>query len=223
MAGNTAGNGLIAVAHVVVLMLENRSFDHMLGYLYTSAGNVSPAGHPYDGLTGSESNPDATGKPVPVFPITPATPNAYFMPGADPGEGFPATNNQYYASDAGPATAGQAASCQGFVNRLGSPAALDDRARHHRQRHHGLLHPRGAARVVRAGPGLRGVRRLVRLRAYRDASQPRVRLRRNQPGPHGRQDEDVHVAVHLRAAGQERGRLDDLRLRRRPADQAQLP
>ncbi len=34
MAGSTTGNGLAAVENVVVLMLENRSFDHMLGYLY---------------------------------------------------------------------------------------------------------------------------------------------------------------------------------------------
>jgi phospholipase C len=27
-----------AVNHVVVLMLENRSFDHMLGYLYADSG-----------------------------------------------------------------------------------------------------------------------------------------------------------------------------------------
>ena len=32
-----AGTGLAAIEHVVVLMLENRSFDHMLGYLYADA------------------------------------------------------------------------------------------------------------------------------------------------------------------------------------------
>jgi len=54
--------GLSSVEHVVLLMLENRSFDHMLGYLYADAGNVSPAGHRYEGLTGSESNPDEDGR-----------------------------------------------------------------------------------------------------------------------------------------------------------------
>jgi phospholipase C len=110
-----AGSGLQGIEHVVLLMLENRSFDHMLGYLYASAGNVSPAGHPFDGLTGKESCPDASGSPVAVFGVTPSTPNAYFMPGADPGEGFMATNNQFFGSDAGPASSGQAAGCQGFV------------------------------------------------------------------------------------------------------------
>jgi phospholipase C len=41
------GSGLASVDHVVVLMLENRSFDHMLGFLYP--GNVSPSGQPFDG------------------------------------------------------------------------------------------------------------------------------------------------------------------------------
>jgi phospholipase C len=46
------GNGLAAIEHVVVLMLENRSFDHMLGFLYAGSQNISPAGHPFAGLTG---------------------------------------------------------------------------------------------------------------------------------------------------------------------------
>jgi phospholipase C len=96
-------------------MLENRSFDHMLGYLYASAGNVAPSGQAFDGLTGNESCPDSSGNPVPVFPITPSTPNAYFMPGADPGEGFAATNDQFYGTTRGPASSGQAGTCQGFV------------------------------------------------------------------------------------------------------------
>jgi Phosphoesterase family len=84
----TNGSGLGSVDHVVVLMLENRSFDHMLGFLYDGQGNVSPAGQPFDGLTGTESNPDATGAAVTVSRIEPATADAYFMPGADPGEGY---------------------------------------------------------------------------------------------------------------------------------------
>jgi phospholipase C len=83
----SAGAGLAGINHIVVLMLENRSFDHMLGYLYADAGNVAPSGQPFEGLTGGESNPDANGKPASVYQITPSTPNAYFMPGADPGEG----------------------------------------------------------------------------------------------------------------------------------------
>jgi phospholipase C len=110
------GNGLSSVEHIVLLMLENRSFDHMLGFLYTDAGNVSPAGHPFEGLTGTESNPAAAGgQPVTVFRIEPSTPNAYFMPGADPGEGYMATNDQLFGRNAGPASPSQPPAMQGFV------------------------------------------------------------------------------------------------------------
>ena len=99
------GNSLSAIEHVVVLMLENRSFDHMLGFLYAGSGNVSPAGQPFEGLTGTESNPDASGRPVTVFKIEPTTPNAYFMPGADPGEGYMATNSELFGSTTAPPSA----------------------------------------------------------------------------------------------------------------------
>jgi len=110
------GNSLASVNHVVVLMLENRSFDHMLGFLYP--GKVTPSGQPFEGLTGTESNPGANGQPVTVFQIESSTPNAYLMPGADPGEGYMATNSQLYGSDAAPAS-GTAATAQGFVNDYG--------------------------------------------------------------------------------------------------------
>ncbi len=109
------GNSLASVNHVVVLMLENRSFDHMLGFLYP--GNQTPSGQPFEGLTGTESNPDSSGQPVTVFQIGPATPNAYLMPGADPGEGYMATNDQLYGTDSAPAD-GAAASCQGFIKNF---------------------------------------------------------------------------------------------------------
>jgi phospholipase C len=104
---------LDAIEHIVVLMLENRSFDHMLGYLYQDSGNLSPSGQPFEGLTGGESNPGGDGEPVAVFPITAATPNAYFMPGADPGEGYAATNSQIFGTTTAPNP--PAATMQGFV------------------------------------------------------------------------------------------------------------
>jgi phospholipase C len=108
------GNGLASVNSVVVLMLENRSFDHMLGYLYP--GKVTPSGQPFEGLMGTESNPGSSGQAaVTVFPIEPTTPNAYYMPGADPGEGYMSTNSQLYGSTKAPAS-GLAAPGQGFVS-----------------------------------------------------------------------------------------------------------
>ena len=112
MPGDTS---LSSIEHVVVLMLENRSFDHMLGFLYTGRGNVSPAGQPYEGLTGSESNPASSGPPVSVFKIEPGTSNAYFMPGADPGEGYMATNDQLFGSEAAPASPATPPTNDGFI------------------------------------------------------------------------------------------------------------
>ena len=95
-------NQLGQINQIVLLMLENRSFDHMLGFLYADTSNVSLSGQPFDGLTGTESNPDATGKAVPVYQITPSTPNPYLMPGADPGEGYLATNSQLFGTETAP-------------------------------------------------------------------------------------------------------------------------
>src|SRR5579859_5368117 len=94
----TTGNGFSAINHIVQLMLENRSFDHMLGFLYANAGNVSPAGQPFEGLTGSESNTDTSGNTVTVYQIDHTAAGAYFMPGADPGEGYSNTNAQLFGS-----------------------------------------------------------------------------------------------------------------------------
>jgi phospholipase C len=105
------GIGLASVNSVVVLMLENRSFDHMLGYLYP--GNVTPSGQAFEGLSGTESNPGSSGEPVTVFPIEPG-PSAYYMPGADPGEGYMSTNSELYGSIHAPAS-GLQAPCSGFV------------------------------------------------------------------------------------------------------------
>jgi len=95
-------NQLSAINNIVVLMLENRSFDHMLGLLYSANGNVSPTGQPFEGLTGQESNPGSDGTAVPVFTIAPTDSNAYFMPGADPGEGYSATNSELFGSTTAP-------------------------------------------------------------------------------------------------------------------------
>src|ERR1017187_7068050 len=95
------GNGLPSIEHIVVLMLENRSFDHMLGFLYTDNGNVSPLGQPNEGLNEPEPTPAGAGSPVSVLRIGPSTPNAYFMPGADPGEGYMATNAQLFGGAEG--------------------------------------------------------------------------------------------------------------------------
>ncbi len=120
------GNQLSAIQHIVHLMLENRSFDHMLGFLYADSGNVSPSGAAFEGLTGTESNPDSNGNPVAVYKINPTDPGAYFMPGADPGEGYANTNSQLFGSGTAPVP--PVATNRGFVTNFGATIAWDQRA-----------------------------------------------------------------------------------------------
>jgi phospholipase C len=114
---------LASIQHVVVLMLENRSFDHMLGFLYADHGNVSPSGAAFDGLSGQEFNLDSTGARVAVSRITPSSPHPYFMPGADPGEGYANTNAQLFDA-ARPPTPPVAAN-SGFVKNFGAALTVD--------------------------------------------------------------------------------------------------
>ncbi|HZT32431.1 MAG TPA: alkaline phosphatase family protein [Bryobacteraceae bacterium] len=105
------------IDHIVVVMMENRSFDHLLGFLYAGSGNVSPLGHPFEGLTGHESNPDGHGGSAPVFRIPATHPHPYFMPGANPGEGYANTNSQLFGTTK-PASPAPPASNQGFITNF---------------------------------------------------------------------------------------------------------
>ncbi|AWF80548.1 phosphoesterase [Microbulbifer sp. A4B17] len=106
-------NMLDQIDHIVVVMLENRSFDHMLGFLYTDQNNQSPLGHPYEGLTGEEANPDGKGNTVKVFKI-PSDQHPYYWPGVNPGEGYYSTNSQLFGDYKTP-QAGTEATNQGFI------------------------------------------------------------------------------------------------------------
>jgi len=120
-------NQLSAIKHVVQLMLENRSFDQMLGFLYESSGNKSPSGQPFDGLTGTESNPDDNGQEIQVYKIDNNSPHPYLMPGADPGEGFQNTNYQLFGTEQ--PEQGAIPTNQGFVVNF-KAAIASDQARH---------------------------------------------------------------------------------------------
>jgi phospholipase C len=104
---------LASINHIVVLMLENRSFDHMLGFLYSESGNVSATGARFEGLTGTETNPGKNGAAVSVSKIKASGQYAYYTPGADPGEGYSATNSQLFGNADAPVLA--IATNQGFV------------------------------------------------------------------------------------------------------------
>lgn len=83
--------GLDNLKHIVVLMMENRSFDHMLGGLKAEDPRIN-------GLTGQESNVDTTNEPAKVLP------RAKFMSqlDPDPDHHFPAVHKQLYWGTQGP-------------------------------------------------------------------------------------------------------------------------
>src|SRR6516225_9616664 len=95
--------GLDKLKHIVVLMMENRSFDHMLG----SLKSVNPR---IDGLTGTETNPDATPaqNQVAVQPL--AEFQSQLQP--DPDHSFPGVDLQVFGGDT---TANRPPNMQGFV------------------------------------------------------------------------------------------------------------
>ena len=104
-----AGGGMDRIKHLVVVMMENRSFDNLLGFLYADANNrppinipaASPGGQPtFDGLVDASpespfwnpSNPEyftANAAPVKVF-ATRGTkgPSPFLAPNHDPHEEF---------------------------------------------------------------------------------------------------------------------------------------
>src|SRR5947207_4158972 len=94
--------GLDNLKHIVVLMMENRSFDHMLGGLMKKYPKIN-------GLTGNESNPDMNGTMVPVQP------HAKFQGQLDhdPDHHFPGVDLQIFGGT--PPGAGRAANMQGFI------------------------------------------------------------------------------------------------------------
>src|SRR5579863_1769101 len=94
--------GLDNLKHIVVLMMENRSFDHMLGALKQKNPKIN-------GLTGNESNPDTNGAIVKVQH------NAQFQSqlDPDPDHHFPGVDLQIFGG--APPGPGRVANMQGFV------------------------------------------------------------------------------------------------------------
>jgi phospholipase C len=93
--------GLDALKHIVVLMMENRSFDHMLG----SLKSVNPQ---IDGVDPAFSNPDTQGNQV--FPQPLAEFQSQLDP--DPDHHFPAVDLQIFNGDQ---SSPRVASMKGFV------------------------------------------------------------------------------------------------------------
>jgi phospholipase C len=94
--------GLDNLKHIVVLMMENRSFDHMLGALKKQDARI-------DGITDDLSNPDTNGNPVKVQPL--AEFQGQLDP--DPDHHFPGVDLQIFGG--APQGSSRAADMQGFI------------------------------------------------------------------------------------------------------------
>lgn len=101
------------IRHVVVLMLENRSFDCMLGMLYPSSVG-------FDGLTGAEMNawhkPDGSQQHIQVWVDPALTAQTVCIPDPDPGELFADIHMQIYGLTDGGAPNPGAPAMGGFVD-----------------------------------------------------------------------------------------------------------
>lgn len=111
------------IKHLVVLMLENRSFDSLLGRLY-------PKSDAFDGLDGSESNPwhkpDGSVETVPVWNSDEITAEAACLPDPEPGELFADVHEHLFGRAADPKAAPD---MSGFVDnyaRQPLPGRPDD-------------------------------------------------------------------------------------------------
>ncbi|WP_336992977.1 alkaline phosphatase family protein [Leucobacter sp. VD1] len=83
--------------HLVVLMGENRSFDNLLGHLYTP--DTLPAGASFEGLAfGDYSNQASDGTVVPAHIYVGPTDRIMRQPDPDPGEEYPHVNTQLFGS-----------------------------------------------------------------------------------------------------------------------------
>jgi phospholipase C len=102
------------IEHVVVLMLENRSFDSMLGALY-------PKSEMFDGLSGDESNPlrspDGTVQSVRVWNDTSLSASAACIPSPDPGELFTDMNTQIFGDSNGRGEATMSGFVENFMKQ----------------------------------------------------------------------------------------------------------
>src|SRR5271170_6061634 len=97
------------IKHIVVVMLENRSFDNICGWLYkqgtTPPSQFLPASSPqqFNGLKSSYFNPVSplyfTGQSTETYPVFDQS-NATNMPDPDPEEDFTDVNYQLFGPDA---------------------------------------------------------------------------------------------------------------------------
>eukprot|EP01102_Stenamoeba_stenopodia_P011388 TRINITY_DN3494_c0_g1_i1.p1 TRINITY_DN3494_c0_g1~~TRINITY_DN3494_c0_g1_i1.p1 ORF type:complete len:505 (-),score=88.74 TRINITY_DN3494_c0_g1_i1:105-1619(-) len=106
--------GSPVITHVVTLMLENRSFDHMIGWLMQQNPNI-------DGLDGTQVNPFFPGDPNSL--LAPVTKDAPYIQNPDPDHSIPGTSQQIFGvNDSSPSNQ---AFMNGFVSNFATESTSD--------------------------------------------------------------------------------------------------
>lgn len=81
--------------HIIVVMFENRSFDNVLGHLYSAQ---EKSADDFDGLAqGAYANPGPDGTPIPAHIYGGSTDAIMQQPQPDPGETYPHVNTQLFS------------------------------------------------------------------------------------------------------------------------------
>ena len=117
------------IDHFVVLMLENRSFDSMLGML---GSFYDPPGE-FNGLKGTETNPDGDGRAVQVNNRPGSDLDVLTTPTSNPGEDFVDFNEQLFSNYSADSPT-SAPTMDGFVKNY--------------MRHSGAVNPRNPQHVM---------------------------------------------------------------------------
>jgi phospholipase C len=112
------------IKHVVVLMLENRSFDNMLGALYNPV-NPPPRGQQFEGLPAGASNPydppQGQERTIYAWNENNSSLFTWTIPDPDPGELFSDMNEQQFGLNA---EVEGVPKMDGFVNNYMAQAAV---------------------------------------------------------------------------------------------------
>lgn len=112
------GPSAAQIKHVIVVMEENRSFDHFLGWLKRDSNPK------IDGLTGAECNPTNTSDPkAPKVCVNDRQP---YIIGVDPSHSVPAAGNQVYGQWPLPDVLPEVAPMNGFVQQYLSQGGNPD-------------------------------------------------------------------------------------------------
>src|SRR5256885_1506014 len=78
-----AGDGMDRIKHMVVVMMENRSFDNLLGFLYANENNAPPINIPAPSA-GGQTSYDGLSEPNPTSPFWNPSNADYFTKNAPP-------------------------------------------------------------------------------------------------------------------------------------------